>query len=160
VRSLAAVADRRQLAAEVAAVPEMVAQQQRLPQQLRPGGAEGLQRLTGGARRPGTHHRPVRLQRRRAVHGLARLLDLAPGGDGQAPQVIHGGNTRRPLRIALTPERHRAACVVIHQLELGELHCSDTLRGPPLRLFKLVLQRQQLRRGIVGESRPHHRLAD
>ena len=160
------LADDAQLAAEVPAVPEVVAHRQGRPEELGEGGAHGLHRPAGGSRRHEGELAAVVGGDGRADDGVARLLQGRPAQHGQPPPLLRGqGPALRPAHLpqAGAVEGDRGRGVGDERVQLSELVAGHGLGRPPLRLLQLVEQAQDHgapHGGHDGPVDPGHRRLD
>ena len=160
------LADDAQLAAEVPAVPEVVAHGQGRPEELGEGGAHGLHRPAGGSRRHEGELAAVVGGDGLADDGVARLLQGRPAQHGQPPPLLGGqGLALRPAHLpqAGAVEGDRGRGVGDERVQLPELVAGHGLGRPPLRLVQLVEHAQDHRAphgGHDGPVDPGHRRLD
>ena len=152
-----AVADHRQLAKQVAAVPDFVTQREHVPQQQAELGFEHAHRRAG---RPGGAGLAHGAMRRNVAAGEAVevFLQVAAGKQrqcGKSRRCQRQGRVEQAVPAFAVPGRRREG-VLQHQLQLAELAAAQLRRREPLGTVHLLQQGEHVCGIAVGNGRPGH----
>jgi len=150
-------ADCCELAAEFAAVPEMIAQGECMPERIADLAGQKADRSARRARGAALDQATVVARRRGRPHGLEMQLQVLASQQRQACKQ-RGIDVAAKIEsgIALPVKRHRVAGMAQQQCDLPELRGGQLLRVPAFALRELELHRQHALACNARKARPQH----